>query len=230
MWKNCTVLVLIGCALAFASTPARSSKNSESESRAANSTGTISIKENYSDSLTFDINNNPVTGYGGIATIKGTLALTNNDGASVTADTVFNLTAGGYSTTFRVGDDPKYKSKAKKANGSVQTVLVDLSTGKAPKKVKATLALSWKPTSLTFKLTVAETDTNKIPPVFGVLRNTPGNGGDGVAVTIPVTIAFGTDSAALNATGSGNVTIVPLGDTSIVTASWIASASVTAPK
>lgn len=226
MLKNILTVVIACFVLSVAANRAKSSNNSEPAPRAAAATDTIDIKETYVDSLTLDENGkNPQLGYGGTATISGTMALPNQSGANVTADTIFKLSAGAYSTTFRVGDDPKFKDKAKKAATPSQTVEVDFSDGKKPKKIKASLSISWKPDSLKFKIVVAETDGNKIQPVFATLRKTQGNGGHETPV-ISIKISFGTDSVAYDVVGDANVDVTPVDVTPPVTVfDWVATAS-----
>lgn len=99
-----------------------SASNASDESsapRAANSTGTLSAKEKYSNFVTSD---GATFGedYSVTAKLKGTLALTNGNGSKVTAATAFTITAGAYSTKFVVGDDPKFKDKSKKSVAAVR--------------------------------------------------------------------------------------------------------------
>jgi len=225
MLKHAFVIALAFVVIVFAAGIAGSSNNSEPQPRAAAATDTIAIKESYTDTLTLDENGkNPQLTYGGTATISGTMALPNLSGNNVTADTLFKFSAGGYSTTLRVGDDPKFKAKAKKAAAPAQTVEVDLG-GSKPKKIKASLSISWKSDSLKFKIVVAETDGNKVQPVFAILRKTQGNGGPETPV-ISVKISFGTDSVAYDVTGDANVEATPADVTPPVTVfDWFATAS-----
>ena len=183
-----------------------SSSDSSSAPRAANSTGTLSVKEKYSDVVTFDTSFG--TDYAANATLKGTLALTNGNGSKVTAATVFTITAGSYTTKFVVGDDPKFKDKSKKASRTPESVDLDFN-GKT-KKVKATLTVSWTPDNLKFTIVTAGDASNGVGAVFAVLRKTPSSlelnpPPVTVQASVPVTVSFGSDSAAFSISGSGSV-------------------------
>ncbi len=223
MLKKILSVTLAAVILAVCARHAGSSNNSEAQTRAAAAADTISVKETYVDTVIFDENGkNPTTAYAGMATISGTMALPNQSGASVTADTVFKLTAGALSTTFRVGDDPKFKNKAKKAAAPSQTLTVDFFNGKKPKKVKTSLSISWKPDSLKFKLVIVETSENKILPAFDALKKSP-SGTSQTAVSLPIKLAFGTDAVNFEASGDAVVEIVAVD--SFMTADWFAQAA-----